>query len=133
MFSTGENSNSEMLPLVATLDLASYRPFNGKKTPQAALAVPPIRQRQTQRERLGDTSLKAVRHRFIRLWVIIQQQGLEKAARAGLQSGNNAAEFLAWFLAGQLTAWTDEALTDLTVREAWKVARVLYTDVLQHA
>jgi hypothetical protein len=121
-----------MLPLVATLDLASYRPFSSKKAPEAAIAVPPTRPRQPQRGRIDDTSLKAVRHRFIRLWVIIQQQGLEKAARASLQSGNNAAEFLAWFLAGQLTAWTDEALTELSVREAWKVARVLYSDVLQH-
>jgi hypothetical protein len=133
MFSTGENSNSEMLPLVATIDLASYQSFNGKNKPEGAVAVSATGPQRVQYGHLDDTSLKAIRHRFIRLWATIQRQGLEKAAHNSFQSGNSAAQYLAWFLAGQLTAWTDESLTELNVREAWRVARVLYTDMLQHA
>ncbi len=132
MLSTNENSNGTLLPAVLNITVETYQPYQNQKDTGAAVELVVSSRQEQAWARRDDLSLKAVRSKFIRLWAAVQRQGLTKTARENALQSNTTANLMAWLLVGQMTAWSDEALTTFNVREAWHVARVLYSDMLEH-
>jgi hypothetical protein len=133
MFSASANSNSTTLPRIIASKVAAYPLGENKSESEAATAAPFEKIKIPEQSQREDTSLKAVCNSFSSLWSAIQKDGLEKAALSSVHIDNTAAHYMAWFLAGQMTAWSDESLKDLSVQEAWRVARVLYSAMVNQA